>query len=48
MQKFIDDELKNMTVLNERLSLSSSLHSDKATELDTLADSIIESMNDKK
>lgn len=48
MQKFIDDELKNMTVLNERLSLSSSLHSDKATELDTLADSIIDSMNDKK
>ena len=45
MQKFVDDELKNMTVLNERLSLASALHADKATELDALADGIIESMN---
>lgn len=47
MQKFVDDELKNMTVLNERLSLASALHADKATELDALADSIIESMKIK-
>lgn len=44
MQKFIDEELKNMTVLNERLSLASSLHPDKAVELSRLADSILESM----
>lgn len=44
MQKFVDDELKNMTVLNERLSLASALHPDKVTEMDALADSIIESM----
>lgn len=44
MQKFIDGELKNMTVLNERLSLASALHGDKVTELDALADGIIESM----
>ena len=44
MQIFVDDELKNMTVLNERLSLASALHPDKVTELDALADSIIESM----
>lgn len=44
MQKFVDDELKNMTVLNERLFLASALHPDKVTELDALADSIIESM----
>lgn len=44
MQKFVDDELKIMTVLNERLSLASALHPDKVTELDALADSIIESM----
>ena len=44
MQKFVDDELKNMTVLNERLSLASALHPDKVTELDALAGSIIESM----
>ena len=44
MQKFVEDVLKNMTVLNERLSLASALHPDKVTELDALADSIIESM----
>jgi flavorubredoxin len=47
MQKFAEDELKNMTVLNERLSLASSLPDDKATELDQLADAIIESMPKK-
>lgn len=44
MQKFIDEELKGMTVLNERLSLASALKSDKASELDALADAIIASM----
>ena len=44
MQKFVDEELKHMTVLNERLSLASALHADQATELDVLADRIIESM----
>ncbi|RGY95769.1 FprA family A-type flavoprotein [Clostridium sp. AM58-1XD] len=47
MQKFIDGEMKDMTVLNERLSLASSLHPDKETELDTLADGIIESMKEE-
>lgn len=46
MQKFIDEELKNMTVLNERLSLASALHPDKASELNALADGIIESMKE--
>lgn len=44
MQKFIDTQLKDMTVLNDRLSLASALHADKASELNALADSIIESM----
>ena len=44
MQKFVDDELKNMTVLNERLSLASSMGADKRTELEALADAILESM----
>ena len=44
MQKFVDDELKNMTVLNDRLSIASALHADKAAELESLADSIVESM----
>ena len=44
MHKFLEDEMKNMTVLGDRLSLASSLHADKAAELDSLADAIIESM----
>ena len=44
MQKFINDELKNMTELNERLSLASSMGTDKRTELEALADAILESM----
>lgn len=44
MQKFINEELKNMTVLNERLSLASSLNESKAIELENLADAIIDSM----
>ena len=45
MQKFIDGEMKNMTVLNERLSMASSLGDDKAVELDALADALVESVN---
>lgn len=48
MQKFVDEEMKNMTVLNERLSLASALHDSKAAELDMLADAIIDSMEEKE
>ena len=44
MQQFVEEELKNMTVLNERLSLASSLHEEKAPELDQLAAAIVESV----
>ncbi len=44
MQKFIDEELKGMTVINERLSMASALHPDKAGELEALADAILESI----
>lgn len=44
MQKFVDEELKNMTVLNDRLSIASALLADKAAELESLADAIVESM----
>lgn len=47
MEKFIQEELKNMTVLSQRLSLASALKADKATELDQLADAVIESMNEE-
>ncbi len=45
MQKFIDEELKNMTVLNERLSIASSMLPDKAKELENLAQAIVDSVN---
>ncbi|MCD8369380.1 MAG: FprA family A-type flavoprotein [Clostridiales bacterium] len=44
MQKFVEEELKNMTVLNERISMASALGEDKAAELDALADALIESV----
>lgn len=44
MQKFIDEEMKNMIVLNERLSMASSLSDDKAVELDALADALVDSI----
>ncbi len=46
MQKFIDEELKNMTVLNERLSIASAMGEDKNVELDALADALIDSMKE--
>ena len=44
MQKFVNDEMRNCTVLNERLSLASSMGPDKAAELEVLADAIVESV----
>lgn len=48
MHKFVDEELKNMTILTDRLSLASTLHEDKSHELETLADAIIESVTAKE
>ncbi len=45
MSAFITDQLKNMTLLNERLSLASSLKEDKAAELENLANALVESVN---
>lgn len=44
IQKFLNEEMKNMTVLNERLSMASTLNKDKVQELETLADAILDSM----
>ncbi len=44
MQKFIENDLKNMTVLNERLSLASSLSESKESELENLANALVESV----
>lgn len=46
IQEFLDNELKCMTVLNERLSLASSLREDKEDELNMLADSIADSIRE--
>jgi len=42
MEKFLDEELKQMTVLSSRVSMASSLRKDRADELDALADAIAE------
>ncbi len=46
MQKFIDEEMKDMTILNERLSMASAMSADKSVELDALATAIIDSMKE--
>ncbi len=46
MQKFLNEEMKDMTVLNERVTMASSLHEDKEIELDALVDSILDSMKE--
>ena len=48
MQKVLDEELKTITVLNERLSLASALPGSKEAELDMLADSVAESVKTEK
>lgn len=44
MQEFLENEMKEMTVLDEKLSLNSSMNEDNLPDLDALADSIIASM----
>ncbi len=45
MQKFLDEQLKGMTVLNERASMASHLDAGREDELESLADAIAESLN---
>ncbi len=45
MQKFLDEQLKGMTVLNERASMASHLDAGKEDELEALSDAIVESLN---
>ncbi len=47
MQKFLDEELKGMTVLNERVSMASHLGEGKADELEALADALVDSLAGK-
>lgn len=44
MEQFIDEELKLMDVLNDRVTISSSLNETTEKELDTLVETILDSM----
>ena len=44
MEQFVRTQMKNMTVLDRKLSLASSLPASKAGELESLADAIVESV----
>ncbi|HCW80217.1 MAG TPA: FprA family A-type flavoprotein [Ruminococcaceae bacterium] len=44
MRKFLEDDMKNMNVLDEQLSLVSSMKDNNTPELETLANAIIASM----
>lgn len=46
MQEFIDNNLKDMTILNERVSMASTLPDDKLTEMENLAQAIVDSMEE--
>ncbi|MBR7063538.1 MAG: FprA family A-type flavoprotein [Treponema sp.] len=48
MQKFIEERMKDMTLLNERVTISSSVREDKEKEFDDLASAIVESVNETK
>ena len=47
MQKAIECDLKNCTVIEERLSLASSIVCNTAPELDVLADTLVDSLNEQ-
>lgn len=48
IQQFLDEELKMMTVLNERLSMASSLREDQEGDMDSLAEAIVDNINEQK
>lgn len=44
MQQFLENEMKDMTVLNEKVTLNSAMNDQKTADMDALADSIIQSI----
>ena len=44
MQKFLEEEMKGMTVINQRLSLASAMGEEKEDELEALANAIVDSI----
>ncbi|MGN0714676.1 MAG: FprA family A-type flavoprotein [Anaerovoracaceae bacterium] len=45
IRKFLDEQMKEMTILDEQVTMASSLNEGNLADLDALADRIIESMN---
>ncbi|MBQ9238837.1 MAG: FprA family A-type flavoprotein [Treponema sp.] len=45
IQKFIEDGMKDIDILNERITIASSMGADKAVELDRMAQEIVDSVN---
>ncbi len=46
MEQFLNDEMKGMTVLNQRVSMASALAGSKESELDGLADALVDSLKE--
>ena len=47
IREFLDKELKQMTVLQDELTINSSMTEDKGIEMDGMADSIVESLKNE-
>ncbi len=47
MREFLDEQMKEMTVLDDQLTLASSLNENGIADLDSLADSLIESIRNE-
>lgn len=45
MSKFLDEELKEMTILNERVTMMSSMNENNLSDMDNMVSSIIDTMN---
>ena len=48
MQKFMDDNLQDTTILNERVSMASALHEDKQQEMEQLAQALADSLQNQE
>jgi flavorubredoxin len=48
MREFLENQLKKMTVLDEKVTLNSALKEENLPDLEALADSLIESLKEKK
>lgn len=46
MREFLEDEMKDMNILDEKLTLNSSMTEDNLPDLDALAESIVQSMQE--